>query len=436
MPYQLHPFTIDIESYLALHEHKDLLRLLTCGSVDAGKSTLIGRLLLDAKLIYADQLKALKADSMISSTVGNSFDLTLLVDGLQAEREQGITIDVAHRYFSTTRRKFIIADTPGHDQYTRNMVTGASTCDLAIILIDARKGVRTQTRRHTALVSLLGIKQAIVAINKMDLVDYSEDRFNAIKSDFLKFASPLKGISFKFIPLSALTGDNVVNPGLQMPWFEGKPLMSLLETMEIATHKNATDFRYSVQYVNCHNDDFNRYCGTVASGTIHKGDDIIVLPSAQTSRVQSIFIGKEELEMAHADIAITLTLEDKLSIHRGDIIVHPQNRPILGRSLTATVVWMAEQPLLPGRSYDFKLGTRMISGTIHAICHCMDVNTLKCSPAQSLTLNEIGQVEISFSECVCFDSYLDNRATGSFIFIDQVNNVTVGAGMIIGNHQQ
>lgn len=430
MSHQSELISTDIMAYLAQHERKELLRLLTCGSVDDGKSTLIGRLLHDSKMIYEDQLAAIEADSVKSGTTGGKLDLALLVDGLQAEREQGITIDVAYRYFSTAKRKFIIADTPGHEQYTRNMATGASTCDLAIILIDARNGVQIQTRRHTFIASLLGIKQIIVAVNKMDLVDFSEQVFEDIKHDYLEFTSQLPDAEFTFIPLSALTGDNVVNPSENMPWYSGDALMSILETVEIAGDKNYSDFRFPVQYVNRPNLNFRGFCGTVASGVVRKGDEITVLPSKRSSRVKSIVTFDEELELAHADMAITLTLEDEIDISRGDVIAHSNNLPNYENDFEATVVWMADDPLLPGKQYDFKIGSRTVTGRINSIRHRIDVNTLEQSPAPSLELNEIGLVEVVLDEGVCFDSYLDNRATGSFIFIDRMTNVTVGAGMI------
>ena len=305
MPHQSEDISTDINIYLAQHERKELLRLLTCGNVDDGKSTLIGRLLHDSKMIYEDQLAAIKADSVKSGTTGGKLDLALLVDGLQAEREQGITIDVAYRYFSTSKRKFIIADTPGHDQYTRNMATGASTCELAIILIDARNGVQTQTRRHSFIASLLGIKHIIVAINKMDLINYEQSVFNSIKQDYLEFSENLDTKDFHFIPLSALNGDNVVNPSENMPWYNGSALMPLLETVEISANRNYSDFRFPVQYVNRPNLNFRGFCGTVASGVIRKGDEIIVLPSGKTSRVKSIVTYDEELDLAHTDMAIT-----------------------------------------------------------------------------------------------------------------------------------
>ena len=430
MSHQSDLISTDINAYLAQHERKELLRLLTCGSVDDGKSTLIGRLLHDSKMIYEDQLAAIEADSVKSGTTGGNIDLALLVDGLQAEREQGITIDVAYRYFSTAKRKFIIADTPGHEQYTRNMATGASTCDLAIILIDARHGVQVQTRRHSFIASLLGIKHIIVAVNKMDLVDFSESVFNEIKADYLKFSEKLDPASFHFIPLSALTGDNVVNPSEHTPWYDGGALMPLLESIEIAGDKNYYDFRFPVQYVNRPNLNFRGYCGTVASGVIRKGDEVTVLPSNKTSRIKSIVTYDEELELAHAAMAVTLTLEDEIDVSRGDILAHPENVTASDTRFDATVVWMAETPLLPGKVFDFKLGSKTVSGRLNTIHSRIDVNTLEKHPAPGLESNEIGLTEINLDETVCFDSYKDNRATGSFIILDRLSNVTVGAGMI------
>lgn len=434
MSHQSELISTDIHAYLAQHERKELLRLLTCGSVDDGKSTLIGRLLHDSKMIYEDQLRAIESDSVKSGTTGGKLDLALLVDGLQAEREQGITIDVAYRYFSTARRKFIIADTPGHEQYTRNMATGASTADLAIILIDARYGVQIQTRRHSFIASLLGIRHIIVAINKMDLVDYSEQVFDEIRQDYLAFTKKLDPADFYFIPLSALNGDNVVNPSSNMPWYSGKPLMPILEEVESTADRNFDDFRFPVQYVNRPNLNFRGFCGTIASGVVRKGDEIIVLPSTRTSRIKSIVTFDEELELAYADMAVTLTLEDEIDVSRGDLIAHIDNLPSSGDTFEATMVWMAEAPLLPGKLYDFKLGTKAVTGRVNSLRHRIDVNSLETEPAPSLELNEIGLVEIVVEQQVCFDAYKENRATGSFIVIDRLSNVTVGAGMVAGEH--
>jgi len=336
MSHQSDLISTDINAYLAQHERKELLRFLTCGNVDDGKSTLIGRLLHDSKMIYEDQLAAVLADSVKSGTTGGAIDLALLVDGLQAEREQGITIDVAYRYFSTARRKFIIADTPGHEQYTRNMATGASTCDLAIILIDARHGVQIQTRRHSFITSLLGIRHILVAINKMDLVDYDREVFERIKADYLQFSSRLPQADFQFIPMSALNGDNVVNPSEHMPWYSGPTLMATLETVEIAKDRNLRDLRFPVQYVNRPNLNFRGFCGTIASGIVRKGDEIVVLPSQKKSRVKSIVTLDGELEAAFTDMAVTLTLEHEIDISRGDMIVHSDNFPLVTDVFDAT----------------------------------------------------------------------------------------------------
>jgi len=430
MSHQSDLISTDINAYLAQHERKELLRLLTCGSVDDGKSTLIGRLLHDSKMIYEDQLAAIEADSKKSGTTGGKIDLALLVDGLQAEREQGITIDVAYRYFSTAKRKFIIADTPGHEQYTRNMATGASTCDLAIILIDARYGVQVQTRRHSYIASLLGIKHVIVAINKMDLVDYAQDTFERIQNEYLEIANKLGSADYHFLPLSALNGDNVVKLSDHMPWYKGEPLMPILESVQIAGDRNYTDFRFPVQYVNRPNLNFRGFCGTIASGVVRKGDEVIVLPSNKSSRIKSIVTYDEELELAHAEMAITLTLEDEIDISRGDMLVHPGNQPAQQDSFEATVVWMADAALLPGKTFDFKLNSRIVNGQIKSIRNRIDVNTLERSPAPSLQLNEIGQCEITLEQSVYFDNYKENRFTGNFIIIDQLSNVTVAAGMI------
>ena len=420
----------DIKTCLAQHERKELLRFLTCGSVDDGKSTLIGRLLHDSKAIYEDQLAAVEADSRRSGSLDGKLDLSLLVDGLQAEREQGITIDVAYRYFSTPRRKFIIADTPGHEQYTRNMATGASNCELAIILIDARRGVLTQTRRHSYIASLLGIQRVIVAVNKMDLVDYSEDIFNRIRNEYLEFSARLDGVDPHFIPLSAKHGDNVVHASANMPWYEELPLLTMLESVELSANRNFSDFRFPVQYVNRPNQNFRGYCGTVASGVVHKGDDIVALPSGRRSRIKSIVTFDEELELAFANMAVTLTLEDEIDIGRGDLLAHPGNPPAGGNRLDATVVWMAEQPLVPGVQYRFKLGARAVTGTVQSVRHVIDIVNLAERPAARLELNEIGRLDIALEETVHFDGYRENRATGGLILIDRSSNVTAGAGMI------
>ncbi len=434
MSHQSELISTDIDAYLAQHERKELLRFLTCGNVDDGKSTLIGRLLHDSKMIYEDQLAAVQADSVKSGTTGaGKIDLALLVDGLQAEREQGITIDVAYRYFSTATRKFIIADTPGHEQYTRNMATGASTCDLAIILIDARYGVQTQTKRHSFIASLLGIHHIIVAINKMDLVEYSEATFNKIKQDYLDFTESLALQDITFIPMSALDGDNVVNPSEHMPWFTGMPLMEALNSIEIANDRNFTDARFPVQYVNRPNLDFRGFCGTVASGIFKKGDRITALPSGKSSKIKSIVTYDGELEQVFAPMAVTLTLEDEIDISRGDMLIgEQQTSATVSDKFKATIVWMAEASLAPGKQYTIKLATRSVSGSVSMIHHRIDVNTLEHHDASELHLNEIGSCTVSVNAPVVFDAYLSHKHTGSFIIIDRLTNGTVGAGMITG----
>lgn len=434
MSHQSDLISTDINAYLAQHERKELLRFLTCGNVDDGKSTLIGRLLHDSKMIYEDQLAAVQADSVKSGTTGaGKIDLALLVDGLQAEREQGITIDVAYRYFSTSTRKFIIADTPGHEQYTRNMATGASTCDLAIILIDARYGVQTQTKRHSFIASLLGIKHIIVAVNKMDLVDYSEATFNKIKEDYLAFTQSLSLHDIRFIPISALDGDNVVNRSVNMSWFSGEPLMDALNNVKIANDYNFTDARFPVQYVNRPNLDFRGFCGTVASGLFHKGDRITALPSGKSSKIKSIVTYEGELEQAFPPMAVTLTLEDEIDISRGDMIVGNETTPaIVADKFNAHIVWMNEKALSPGRQYTLKLATRSVSGSVSLIHHRIDVNTLEHHDANELKLNEIGYCTVSVNAPVVFDPYQASKGTGSFIIIDRLSNGTVGAGMIVG----
>jgi sulfate adenylyltransferase large subunit len=420
----------DIDAYLKQHENKEMLRFLTCGNVDDGKSTLIGRLLYDSKMIYEDQLDAVTKDSVKSGTTGETVDLALLVDGLQAEREQGITIDVAYRYFSTTKRKFIIADTPGHEQYTRNMATGASNCQLAVILIDARYGVKTQTRRHSYIASLLGIKHIVVAINKMDIKDYSEQVYNDIRKDYTEFARELEMEDVHFVPLSALLGDNVVNRSENMPWYEGETLMQLLDTVEISGDANIQDVRFPVQYVNRPNLDFRGYCGTLASGVLKPGDDITVLPSGKESKVKNLVTYDGDLEIAIPGQAITVTLEDEIDISRGDMIVHRENQPHVGSNFKATVVWMIEQPLVSGKQYNFKVGVTDTSGTMTAVDSQIDVNTLAKNSVNKLALNEIGVCEFSLNKPVVFDAYKRNHTTGAFIIIDRLSNVTIGAGMI------
>ena len=434
MSHQSELIATDINAYLAQHERKELLRFLTCGNVDDGKSTLIGRLLHDSKMIYEDQLAAVQADSVKSGTTGaGKIDLALLVDGLQAEREQGITIDVAYRYFSTSTRKFIIADTPGHEQYTRNMATGASTCDLAIILIDARYGVQTQTKRHSFIASLLGIQHIIVAVNKMDLVRYSEDVFNKIKQDYLDFTRTLDLHDICFIPMSALDGDNVVNPSEHMPWFTGLPLMETLNTVQIASDRNFDDARFPVQYVNRPNLDFRGFCGTVAAGVFNKGDVITALPSGKSSKIKSIVTYEGDIQSAFPPMAVTFTLEDEIDISRGDLLVgKQQSEPTIADKFRATIVWMTEKPMTPGRQYAIKLASRKVYGSISMIHHRIDVNTLEHHDADELKLNEIGSCTVSVTAPVVFDPYKLSKGTGSFIIIDRLTNGTVGAGMITG----
>jgi bifunctional enzyme CysN/CysC len=437
MSHQSELISEDILAYLAQHERKELLRFLTCGNVDDGKSTLIGRLLHDSKMIYEDHLEAISRDSKKVGTTGEDIDLALLVDGLQAEREQGITIDVAYRYFSTAKRKFIIADTPGHEQYTRNMATGASTCDLAIILIDARYGVQTQTKRHSFIASLLGIKHIVVAVNKMDLKGFDQGVFEQIKADYLKFAEgiSLKPTSLYFVPMSALKGDNVVNKSKQSSWYTGQSLMEILETVEVAGDRNFNDMRFPVQYVNRPNLNFRGFAGTLASGIVRKGDDVITLPSGKGSKVKSIVTYEGELEQAGPGQAITITLEDEIDVSRGDMLVHADNRPQIADSFEAMLVWMSEEPMLPGKKYDFKRATSYVPGSVGLIEHRVDVNTLEKGAASSLQLNEIGKVRIALDAPIALDGYEQNRTTGSFIVIDRLTNGTVGAGMIVAAPQ-
>ena len=419
----------DIEAYLKVHENKDMLRILTCGSVDDGKSTLIGRLLFDSKMIFEDQMAAIEKDSKRFNTTDESFDLALLVDGLQSEREQGITIDVAYRYFATELRKFIIADTPGHEQYTRNMATGASTCDLAIILIDARHGVQVQTRRHSFICSLLGIKNVVIAINKMDAVDYDQAVYQSIQSDYREFAKNLAFDDIRFVPISALKGDNVVNESEHMPWYPDATLMKLLNTVSI-NRDSSQKFRMQVQYVNRPNLDFRGFCGTIASGDIRIGDTIATLPSGKESKVKSIVTFDGDLEHASAGMAVTLTLEDEIDISRGDMLVRPHDLPCSARQFKADVVWMTEEPLHIDREYLIKQGSKSVYGYAKKINHQINVNTLAVQPADQLALNEIGNCDFAVTEPLQFDSYDENRSTGAFIIIDRLTNVTVGAGML------
>lgn len=433
MSHQSDLIASDIDAYLAQHEQKELLRFLTCGSVDDGKSTLIGRLFYDAKLIYEDTLQSLESDSEKHGTTGGSFDPALFTDGLKDEREQGITIDVAYRYFSTERRKFIIADTPGHEQFTRNMATGASTADLAIILVDARNGVIEQTKRHSFIVSLLGIKHVMVAVNKMDLpeVGYRQEVFEKIRADYLTFYERMSFSDLHFIPISALLGDNIINASENMPWYKGSTLMHFLDTVNIGSDRNFDDFRFPVQFVNRPNLDFRGFCGTISSGIIRKGDEIMALPSRKTSKVKSIVTFDGEQDEAFVPQSVTLTLDDEIDITRGDMIVRPGNVPKVGQKFDAEIVWMSEEPLVPGKQYLFKQTTKAVVGTVSKVRYRIDVNTISRADAAKLKLNEIGRCSISLNEPISYDGYKRNRSTGAFILIDRLTNVTVGAGMIL-----
>jgi bifunctional enzyme CysN/CysC len=421
----------DIQAYLETHERKDLLRFITCGSVDDGKSTVIGRLLYDTQLIYEDQLAAVRRDTTKYGTTGEELDLALLVDGLQAEREQGITIDVAYRYFSTEKRKFIIADTPGHEQYTRNMATGASTAQLAILLVDARKGVQVQTRRHSFIVSLLGIRHLLLAVNKMDLVSFDPDVFTRICEEYREFVDKLGVRDVRCVPVSALRGDNIAQASTAMPWYDGPTLLELLETVEIVADINPRDFRFPVQYVNRPHLDFRGFCGTVAAGAVRPGDEVVALPSGQRSRISTIVTAEGNLPEAFTGQAVTLTLSDEIDVSRGDLLVHPDRLPPVAETFDARVVWMADAPLLPGRQYDLKLGTRLLPAMPETLHHRVDVNTLEHQRAEELRLNEIGYCRFSLNQPVPFDAYDEIPGTGGFIVIDRVNNATVGAGMIV-----
>jgi sulfate adenylyltransferase subunit 1 len=422
---------LNIKEYLDADERKSLLRLLTAGSVDDGKSTLIGRLLFDSKKLYEDQLQALERDSKRLGNAGaGEIDYALLLDGLKAEREEGITIDVAYRYFSTNQRKFIIADTPGHEQYTRNMITGGSTANLAIILVDARTGVITQTRRHTFLVSLLGIKHIVLAVNKMDLVDYSEEVFNKIKNEYLHLTAQLGIEDVTCFPLSAKVGDNVVEKSEKTPWFEGTSLLQYLETVPIDRDRNMNDFRFPVQYVLRPNLDFRGFSGKVASGIIRKGDTVMALPSKKTSRVKSIVTYEGELDYAFCPQCVTITLEDEIDISRGEMLVKPDNLPFIGRNIQTKLVWMDEEPMNRNKQFFLKIGTNTTRATINAVDYRIDINTMEQLEGKDFCLNEIGQVQITTAKTLFFDDYKQNRATGAFILIDPITNNTCAVGMI------
>ena len=420
----------DIDAYLHQHQHKSLLRFITCGSGDDGKSTLIGRLLYDSKMIFEDQLAALEADSKKVGTQGGAIDFALLVDGLAAEREQGITIDVAYRFFSTEKRKFIVADTPGHEQYTRNMVTGASTADAAVILIDARKGVLTQTRRHSYLVSLLGIRHVVLAVNKMDLVGWNPAVFDQIVADYRAFAEQIGLTVFTPIPISGLGGDNIASVSEHTPWFKGPILMDWLEGVEVEDDLQSKPFRMPVQWVNRPNLDFRGFSGLIASGSIKPGDRIRALPSGRESRVARIVTLPGDLDQAVAGQSVTLTLEDEIDISRGDVIATADAPAPVANQFEATVVWMDDEPLPPGRTYLLKLGARTVSASVTDIKHRVNVNTLEKTAAKRLELNEIGLVNLSLDQAIPFEAYADNRQMGGFILVDRLSNRTVGAGMI------
>ena len=431
---------LSIEEFLRRDEEKDLLRFLTAGSVDDGKSTLIGRLLFDSKKIYEDQLDALERDSKRMGNAGDHIDYALLLDGLKAEREQGITIDVAYRYFSTNKRKFIIADTPGHEQYTRNMITGGSTANLAVILVDARTGVITQTRRHSYLVSLLGIKHVVLAVNKMDLVGFSKEVFDRIVADYHDFIDPLGIPDVQCIPLSALDGDNVVEHSDRTPWYEGPSLLEFLETVHIANDHNLTDFRYPVQYVLRPNLDFRGFCAKVASGVVRKGDPVVALPSGKTSRVKSIVTYDGELDYAFPPQCVTLTLEDEIDVSRGEMLVHPDNLPLVGRNFEAMLVWMDEERMDTDKSFFLKQTTNTSRCRVDSIKYKVDVYTMEQLSLENgrltadtlpMELNQIARVVLTTSKELFFDPYVKNKATGSFILIDPITNNTSAVGMII-----
>jgi bifunctional enzyme CysN/CysC len=423
--------TLDIRAFLDQDQKKDLLRLLTAGSVDDGKSTLIGRLMFDSKMIYEDQLAALERDSKRIGHAGEDIDYALLLDGLKAEREQGITIDVAYRYFSTSNRKFIIADTPGHEQYTRNMITGGSTANLAIILIDATKGVITQTRRHTFLVSLLGIKHVLLAVNKMDLVQFRNQVFDEICADYKKFITQLDIPDVEFIPLSALKGDNVVSISDKMPWYHGKSLLEFLETVHISSDRNYDDFRFPVQYVLRPDHDFRGFSGKLVSGIIKQGETVMALPSRKTSKVKRIPTYEEDLEMAFPPQSITLVLEDEIDISRGEMIVKPDNLPRMERHFEAMLVWMDEDPMDLSLQYFLKHTTNTSRARIDMMRYKTDVNTLEKKEVETLTLNEIGRAVLTTAKTLYFDPYKKNKNTGSFVLIHPVSNNTVAVGMIL-----
>jgi bifunctional enzyme CysN/CysC len=421
----------DIDAYLDMHQHKSLLRFITCGSVDDGKSTLIGRLLYDSKMIFEDQLATLVSDSKRMGTQGQDIDFALLVDGLAAEREQGITIDVAYRFFATEKRKFIVADCPGHEQYTRNMVTGASTADLAVILIDARKGVLVQTRRHSYLAKLLGIRNIVLAVNKMDLIDYDQAKYDAIVAEYTAFAASIGISDFTPMPISGFKGDNITEISANTPWYTGLPLMAHLETVALDNDADqAKPLRMAVQWVNRPNLDFRGFSGQIATGTVHPGDAIRVLPSGKTTTIKKIVTLDGELQEAEAGQSVTLCFDGEIDCSRGDVIAAADNPPEVADQFESTIVWMADDALVPGRSYWLKLGTQMVSATVQAPKYTVNVNSMEHMAAKTLELNAIGVAEISTDKPIVFAPYADSHALGGFILIDKISNATVAAGML------
>jgi bifunctional enzyme CysN/CysC len=431
------PARMTLDQFLAQQREIDLLRFITCGSVDDGKSTLIGRLLHDTRQVFDDQLSAVASDSRRWGTTGEVPDLALLVDGLQAEREQGITIDVAYRYFQTPKRKFIVADCPGHEQYTRNMATGASTADAAVVLVDAEKGVRVQTRRHTHIVALLGVQNVVLAVNKMDRIGYDQQKFEAIAGEFVAYARKLGVVNVEAIPVGALHGVNVVHRGAQeTPWYTGRTLLEALEGIEVGRTDGLKELRFPIQYVNRPDANFRGFAGTVASGEISVGDSVLALPSRKTSKVREITTADGPLDKAGAAQAVTVVLEDEIDLSRGDILVHPDHRPTLARTFDAHLLWMGEAPLLPGKRYEFKIGPRYVKGVVDSIQHRIDVNDLTTREAEALDLNGLARVRIALEEPVAIDDYKQSRATGSFIIVDLLHFGTVGAGMVIAPTSQ
>ncbi len=428
---------ITLDQFLAQQREIDLLRFITCGSVDDGKSTLIGRLLHDTRQVFDDQLSAVANDSRRWGTTGEVPDLALLVDGLQAEREQGITIDVAYRYFQTPKRKFIVADCPGHEQYTRNMATGASTADAAVVLVDAEKGVRVQTRRHTHIIALLGVQNVIVAVNKMDRIGYDKAKFESIAGEIVSYAHKLGVSNIEVIPVGALHGVNVVHRGArETPWYNGRTLLEALEGIEVARNDGLKELRFPIQYVNRPDANFRGYAGTIASGEIAVGDAVLALPSRKTSKVAEITTADGPLEKAGPAQAVTIVLQDEIDLSRGDVLVHPEHRPTLARTFDAHIIWMGEAPLLPGKRYEFKIGHRYVKGLVDSIQHRIDVNDLTTREAEALDLNGLARVRIALEEPVAIDDYKLSRQTGAFIVVDLLHFGTVGAGMVISPHAQ